>query len=140
VDAGNRVDDADRVPRVLQDPALLDVRLDPAREVVEDVDALAPALGLVAGLRGVLPEAPPVVDRAEVLLRSSSVTRRVMIRLPRRPTLKPEPSSSRNETSMSGRPSPSSSFSRHASSAMTTPSVPSHLPPLRFESQCEPIP
>ena len=38
------------------------------REVVEDVLALAPARGLVPGRLRVLPEAPPVVDRAERLL------------------------------------------------------------------------
>ena len=40
--------------------------------------------------------------------------------------------------SWSGRSSPSSAFRRHTSSAVTTPIVPSYLPPFRFESQCEP--
>ena len=40
----------------------------------------------------------------------------------------------------SGRSRPLSCATRHASSALTTPSVPSHAPPLRLESQCEPIP
>ena len=37
-------------------------------------------------------------------------------------------------------PSPASAARRHTSSAVHTPSVPSYLPPLRFESQCEPTP
>ena len=65
--AGDRRDDADPVARVLEDARLLDVHLDPAREVVEDVDRLAPALGLVAGVGRVLPERAPVVDGAERL-------------------------------------------------------------------------
>ena len=68
VHPGDRVDDADPVPRVLQDAALLDVRLDPAGEIVEDVDALAPASRVTAGVGGVLPEAAPVVDRPNRLL------------------------------------------------------------------------
>ena len=63
-----------------------------------------------------------------------------MIRLPSSIWPKPEPSSSRNEISCSGRPRPSSSFRRQTSSAVTTPIVPSYLPPFRFESQCEPMP
>ena len=35
---------------------------------------------------------------------------------------------------------PRSALSRHTSSAVTTPIVPSYLPPFRFESQCEPTP
>ena len=35
---------------------------------------------------------------------------------------------------------PDSCASRQTSSAVTTPSVPSYLPPLRLESQCEPMP
>ena len=61
-----------------------------------------------------------------------------MMRLPSSIWPKPEPSSSRNEISWSG--SPSSSLRRQTSSAVTTPIVPSYLPPFRFESQCEPIP
>ena len=59
---GDGRDDADPVPRVLEHARLLDVHLDPAGEVVEDVDRLAPALGLVAGLGRVIPERPAVVD------------------------------------------------------------------------------
>jgi hypothetical protein len=65
--ACDRVDDADPVAGVLQDAGLLDVHLDPAGEVVEDVAALAPLRGLVPGRLCMLPEAPPVVDRAEAL-------------------------------------------------------------------------
>ena len=65
--AGDRRDDADPVARVLEDARLLDVHLDPAREVVEDVDRLAPALRLVARLGRVLPERAPVVGGAEGL-------------------------------------------------------------------------
>ena len=68
------------------------------------------------------------------------MTRWATIRLPSSICPKPEPSSSRNEISWSGRSWPSSAFSRHTSSAVTTPIVPSYLPPFRFESQCEPIP
>ena len=63
-----------------------------------------------------------------------------MIREPSSICPKPEPSSSRNEISRSGSPSPASAASRQTSSAVHTPSVPSYLPPLRFESQCEPTP
>ena len=63
--AGDRRDDADAIARVLEHPRLLDVHLDPAREAVEDAEAVAPPLGLVAGLFCVLPEAAPVVDRPE---------------------------------------------------------------------------
>ncbi len=42
--------------------------------------------------------------------------------------------------SWSGRSRPSSAFSRQTSSAVTTPIVPSYLPPFRFESQCDPMP
>ena len=63
----DRPDDPDAVARVLEDAGLLDVHLDPARQVVEDVSRLAPAGGLVARLLGVLPEAAPVVDRPELL-------------------------------------------------------------------------
>ena len=63
-----------------------------------------------------------------------------MIRLPSSIWPKPEPSSSRNETSWSGRSRPSSALSRQTSSAVTTPIVPSYLPPFRFESQCDPMP
>ncbi len=73
-------------------------------------------------------------------LSSSSVTRWSMIREPSSICPKPEPSSSRNEITRSGRSSPWSAASRATSSATTTPSVPSHLPPLRLESQCEPMP
>ena len=55
--AGDRRDDADPVPRVLQHAGLLDVHLDPAGEAVEDVDRFAPALRLVARVGRVLPEA-----------------------------------------------------------------------------------
>ena len=103
--AGDRVDDADAVARVLEHARLLDVHLDPAGEVVEHVAALAPARRLVAGGLGVLPEAAPVVERAERLRSSSSVTRCAMIRLPSSIWPKPEPSSSRNEISWSGSPS-----------------------------------
>src|SRR5918995_546589 len=65
--AGDRVDDADAVAGVLEHTSLLDVELDPAREVVEDAKRLAPAPRLVARLLGVLPERPPVVDRPELL-------------------------------------------------------------------------
>ena len=65
--AGDRVDDADPLARVLQHARLLDVHLDPAGEVVEHVDRLLPARRLVAGGLGVLPEAAAVVDRAEPL-------------------------------------------------------------------------
>src|SRR5215210_4326438 len=44
------VDEADTIARVLQDARLLDVQLDPAVQVVEDLDRLSPASGLVAGL------------------------------------------------------------------------------------------
>ncbi len=64
---GDRVHDADPVAGVLQHARLLDVHLDPAGQVVEHVDRLSPARGLVAGLLGVLPEAAPVVERAERL-------------------------------------------------------------------------
>ena len=64
---GDRGHDPCPVPRVLQHARLLDVHLDPAREVVEHVARLAPAGWLVAGLLRVLPEAAAVVDRAEVL-------------------------------------------------------------------------
>ena len=40
--------------------------------------------------------------------------------------------------SWSGRSRPSSALNRQTSSAVTTPIVPSYLPPLRFESQWEP--
>ena len=62
------------------------------------------------------------------------------MRLPSSICPKPEPSSSRNEISCSGRSRPCSAFRRQTSSAVTTPIVPSYLPPLRFESQCEPMP
>ena len=65
--AGDRVDDPDPVPRVLQDTGLLDVHLDPAREVVERVDRLAPARRLVPCCFRMLPEAATVVDRAKRL-------------------------------------------------------------------------
>ena len=65
--AGDRVHDADPLAGVLQHAGLLDVHLDPAREVVEHVDRLAPAARLVPGGLGVLPEAPAVVDRAKPL-------------------------------------------------------------------------
>ena len=68
------------------------------------------------------------------------MTRWSMIRLPSSICPNPEPSSSRKEISCSGRSSPSSAFSLHTSSAVATPIVPSYLPPLRFESQCEPMP
>ena len=42
--------------------------------------------------------------------------------------------------SWSGRSRPSSAFSRQTSSAVTTPIVPSYLPPFRLESQCDPMP
>ena len=54
--AGDRVDDPDPVAGVLQHACLLDVHLDPAGQVVEHVDRLAPAIGPVAGFDGVLPE------------------------------------------------------------------------------------
>ena len=73
--AGDRGHDADPVAGVLEHARLLDVHLDPAGEVVEDVDALPPALRLVARLLGVLPEAAAVVDRPERSRSSSSVTR-----------------------------------------------------------------
>ena len=133
--AGYRRHDPDPVPRVLQHASLLDVHLDPTREVVEDVQRLAPEVRPVAGLLRVLPEAAAIVDRAKRSRQSSSVTRWAMILLPSSICPKPEPSSSRKEISCSGRPSPSSSFSRHTSRAVTTPIVPSYLPPLRFESQ-----
>ena len=63
-----------------------------------------------------------------------------MIRLPSSIWPKPEPSSSRNEISWSGRSRPCSSFRRQTSSAVTTPIVPSYFPPFRLESQCEPTP
>jgi hypothetical protein len=63
-----------------------------------------------------------------------------MIREPSSICPKPEPSSSRNEIRRSGRPSPASAARRQISSAVHTPSVPSYLPPLRLESQCEPTP
>ena len=130
----------DPLARVLQNARLLDVHLDPAGEVVEHVDRLAPARRLVAGrLGGSQNERPSSIARNRSR-RSSSVTRCAMIRLPSSIWPKPEPSSSRNETSWSGSPSPRSSFRRQTSSAVTTPIVPSYLPPLRFESQCEPIP
>ena len=66
--AGDRVDDPDPVPRVLKHTGLLDVHLDPACEVVECVDRLAPARRLVPGVLRVLPEAATVVDRAKRLL------------------------------------------------------------------------
>src|SRR5262249_51387508 len=66
--ARDPVHDPDPVAGVLEDARLLDVHLDPAGEVVQDVDRLAPAPRLVAGRYGVLPEAPPVVERAEALL------------------------------------------------------------------------
>ena len=65
--AGDRGHEPDPVAGVLEHARLLDVHLDPAGQVVEDVRALPPALGLVTGVGGVLPEAPPVVDRAEAL-------------------------------------------------------------------------
>ena len=68
------------------------------------------------------------------------MTRCSTIRLPSSIWPNPEPSSSRNEISCSGRSRPRSAFSRHTSSAVTTPIVPSYLPPFRFESQCEPMP
>ena len=66
--AGDGVDEPDPVVRVLQHTRLLDVHLDPAGEPVQHGGALAPARRLVAGLLRVLPEAAPVVDRAEALL------------------------------------------------------------------------
>ena len=65
--AGYRRHDPDPVPRVLQHACLLDVHLDPTREVVEDVQRLAPAVRPVAGLLRVLPEAATIVDRAKAL-------------------------------------------------------------------------
>ena len=65
--AGDRVDDSDPVLRVLQDTGLLDVHLDPAREVVERMDRLAPTRRLVPCCFCVLPEAATVVDRAKRL-------------------------------------------------------------------------
>jgi hypothetical protein len=137
--AGDRPHDPDPVARVLQDTGLLDVHLDPAHQVVEDPGGVAPAGRLEAGLLGVLPEAAPVVERGNVSRSSLSVTLGT-IRLPSSICPKPEPSSSRNETSCSGRSRPNSAFRRQTSSAATTPIVPSYLPPLRLESQCEPIP
>ena len=139
--SGDRGHDSDPVPGVLQDAGLLDVHLDPAGEIVEHVDRLAPA----APARSRPPRrAPRSCDRRRSRgsdsRRSSSVTRWAMILLPSSIWPKPEPSSSRKEISCSGRPRPSSSFSRQTSSAVTTPIVPSYLPPLRFESQCEPMP
>ena len=134
--AGDRRHDPDPVPRVLQHACLLDVHLDPTREVVEDVQRLAPE----RPARSRPPRACSQKLRPSSIARkrsrkSSSVTRWAMILLPSSICPKPEPSSSRKEISCSGRPSPSSSFSRHTSSAVTTPIVPSYLPPLRFESQ-----
>ena len=71
---------------------------------------------------------------------SSSLTRWSMIRDPSSIWPKPEPSSSRNEISRNGSPSPASAGQRQTSSAVQTPSVPSYLPPFRFESQCDPTP
>ena len=65
--AGDRGHEPDPVAGVLEDAGLLDVHLDPAGQVVEHARALAPALRLVAGGGGRVPEAPPVVDRAELL-------------------------------------------------------------------------
>ena len=138
--AGDRPHDPDPVARVLQDAGLLDVHLDPAHEVVEDgrPRATGPARS----------RPPRRAPRSSVRRRSPGTSRaaarrspgRAMIRLPSSICPKPEPSSSRKETSWSGSPRPSSSFSRQTSSAVTTPIVPSYLPPLRFESQWEPIP
>ena len=139
--AGDRRHDAHAVARVLEHPCLLDVHLDPAGEVVEDVDRLAPARRLRSPPpRACSQKLRPSSRARKRSRRSSSVTRWAMIRLPSSICPKPEPSSSRNEISCSGRPRPSSSSRRHTSSAVTTPSVPSYLPPLRLESQCEPTP
>jgi hypothetical protein len=54
--AGDRGDDPEPAAGVLQPPALLDVRLDPADQVVERVRAVAPARRLAAGRLGRLPE------------------------------------------------------------------------------------
>ena len=138
--AGDRPNDPDAVSGVLENAGLLDVHLDPADEVVEDVRRLAPAPGLVAGFLRVLPERPSVVDGPKVSRNSTSVTRPAMMRLPSSIWPKPDPSSSRKEITWSGSPRRSSWFSRQTSSAQTTPIVPSYLPPLRFESQWDPMP
>ena len=46
---------------------MLDVKLDPACEVVKDLDALLPSLGFVTRGSGVIPERVIVVDRPDVL-------------------------------------------------------------------------
>ena len=68
--ADDRLDDPESRAGVLQDAALLDVHLDPAGQVVERVDRLAPARGLVAGRLGGVPErdAVLVADRLAQLL------------------------------------------------------------------------
>src|SRR4029450_1769628 len=58
----DRRHDAEPLAGVLKDAALLDVHLDPAGEAVEVMDALAPALGLVAGVPRVLEERAAVVE------------------------------------------------------------------------------
>ena len=75
-----------------------------------------------------------------VVFSSSSVTRCSMIREPSSIWPKPEPSSSRKLIRRSGMCWPDSCARRQTSSAVTTPRVPSYLPPLRLESQCEPMP
>ena len=123
--AGDRGHDPDPVAGVLEHPGLLDVHLDPAGEVVEHVDRLAPALGLVARLVRVLPEAPPVVDRQELLLQLL-----LGDALKHDPTAEHHLAEARallleERDKLQWEAEPSSSFSLQTSSAVTTPIVPS---------------
>ena len=63
--AGDRLHHPEPAMVILEHSALLDVQLDPADQVVEDMSAFAPQGRLVAGLLGVLPERAPVVDGAD---------------------------------------------------------------------------
>jgi hypothetical protein len=93
------------------------VHLDPAGQVVEHVAALAPALGLVAGLAACSQKRAGRRRRAEALAQLLLGDALGMILLPRSIWPKPEPSSSRKEIELERQVEPSSAFSRQTSSA-----------------------
>ena len=63
----DRVNDSDAISCVLQHPRLLDVHLDPPREVVEHVNRVTPAFRRISSLDGVLPETTPIVESTKML-------------------------------------------------------------------------
>ena len=136
----DRAHHAEPVTAVLKDPPLLDMQFDPADQMIEDVCTLSPTLGVVPGLLGVLPERAAVVEGQDPLAQVEFVhpnshdpttqhhlpkSRRLLLEKRDRLQGKIEPQLEIEATDLE--------CGDH-----TERSVP--FSPLRFESQCEPMP